>query len=83
VPQRVDVAYNLQRNGRGLLFTVTSDTALPELGIRLGALKKPDPAFGVLLDGEYIESTTVKSGDAYWVTCAIPAGKKDFTLEIR
>jgi len=83
VPQRIDVGYSLKRNGRGLLFTVTSETALPELGIRLGALKKPDPAFGVLLNGEYIESTTAKSGDSYWVTCVIPAGKKDFAVEVR
>ena len=83
VPQRIEVGYSLKRNGRGLLFTVTSETALPELGIRLGALKKPDPAFGVLLNGEYIESTTAKSGDSYWVTCVIPAGKKDFAVEVR
>jgi len=83
VPQRVEIGYNLQRNGRGLIFTVTSEMTLPELEIRLGALKNPDPAFGVLLDGEYIESTTAKSGDAYWVTCTIPADNKDFTIEVR
>lgn len=83
ISQEVKIGYNLQRKGRGLVFTLTSDTALPKLELRLGALKKPDPAFGVLLDDEYISSTTTRSGDSYWVTCEIPAGKKDFTVEVR
>ena len=83
VQQEVKIGYKLQRKGRGLLFTITSNTELPEFEVRLGALKKPDPAFGVLLDGKYIESTTAKSGDSYWVTCIIPAGKKNGIIEVR
>jgi len=44
-PHRVELGYDLQRNGRGMIFTVTSDTVLPKVELRLGALKKPDPAF--------------------------------------
>ena len=82
-PKRVELAYNLQRKGRGLTFKVNSDTVLPKVELRLGALKKPDPAFSVLLDGKYIESVTEKSGDSYWVTCTVPAGEKNFTVEVR
>ncbi len=82
-PHRVELGYDLQRKGRGMVFTVTSDTVLPKIEIRLGALKKPDPAFGVLLNRKNIESVTAKSGDSYWVTCTIPAGEKNFTLEVR
>ncbi len=82
-PHRVELDYDLQRVGRGLVFTVHSDAALPKLEVRLGALKKPTPDFGVLLDGKRIDAQLEKSGDSFWVRCEIPEGMRDFILEIR
>ena len=68
---------------RRMRLEVGCNDSLPAIEIRLGELKKPAPDFAVLLDGKNVASKVKQNGDSFWVLVDVPAGKRNFVLEVR